>query len=275
MRALAWLVGLLLLCLGIYFQIQVKTGVPEKLPTATDDAGALPEAPRAVAALRNAVRKGERDRWAELIAALSAVEVAQAVSVLEDLSLRTMDRDMLKQILQALEVGGGGQGVRLLYRIGKRENDLAGIAAVRLSRVHDRGAALDLVDVFEREEGAGPFAAAATRALGQTRLRHYVPRLIDLGREGMDLGVRLAAVDGLGAIADPDALPVLIDLLADSGAKVRRHAIRALSRIRSPRAIEALETFLQGKPSPPPLEASLAEDSLARQRGESRGPWRQ
>jgi len=276
MRVLAWLMGLVLLCLGIYLQIEVKTSAPERLESAPDDARALPpEEPAAVAALRAAIRNGETDSWPEpeLIKALSSVESAQAVSVLDDLSLQTTDRDVFKQILQALETAGGVEAVRLLYRIGKKENDLAELAAVRLSRIHDRAAAVALVDVLEREGGVGPFAAAATRALGRTRLRHYVPRLIELAREG-DLGVRLAAVDGLGAIADSDALPILIDLLRDPGARVRRQAIRALSRIRSPGAIEALEGFLQTTPSPPPFEASLAQDSLARQRGVNPGPWR-
>jgi HEAT repeat protein len=264
MKALSWLVGLLLLCLGIYLQIQLKMSPSE-------DARVSPEESATAVALRAAIGEGETDRWLELIEALAVEKLAEA-SVLEDLLLRTTDRDVLKQILQVLETTGEAEGVHLLYRIGKRDSDLAELAAVRLSRVHTRAAVPALVEVLDLEGRGGLFAAAATRALGQTRLRHHVPRLIELAREG-DLDVQLAALDGLGTIADLEALPVLIHLLKDPGARVRRHTIRALSRIRSPRAVVALEEFLRGKPSPPPFEVSLVEDSLARQRGENPGPW--
>ncbi len=159
--------------------------------------------------------------------------------------------------------------MRALHEIGRADPEIIEDAAVRVSRVSGRDAEPALLEVLDREAEKGPLAAAAVHALGRTCLRSNVPRLALIASQGKDGRVKLAAIDALGSIADPEALPTLISLLEDPEPRARRQAIRALGRIRAERAREALEEhILRLEERPSPLEESLAREAVARLRGE-------
>ncbi|MBI4606487.1 MAG: HEAT repeat domain-containing protein, partial [Planctomycetes bacterium] len=219
--------------------------------------------------LRDALRGAGAADWPALLAGLASLsgpEARPAVPLLVELASRPGGAEALPAVLRALERIGGPEAARALHALGRERPEAAEDAAARLSRIEDRDAAPALLEVLEAEGGRGPFAAGAARALGRTRLRAHVQRLAALAAGAADLRVREAAVEALGEVADPEALPALERLLEDPEARVRRPAIRALGRIRAPRSFAALEALLAREP--PPLEESIAKEALARLRGE-------
>lgn len=209
----------------------------------------------------------------EAIEALPEADVRRGATALAALAESTEDPETIQAILRALERGGGSESVRALHQIGRRLPSPEG-AAVRLSRLRGRDAAPALLEVLDAERGEGALAAAAVRALGRTGLRSLLPRLLEAARVGKDPAVRVEAVEALGTIADPDALPLLVSLLEDPDGRIRQKAIRSLGRIRKPESVAALEQFLRGSAArAPPLEEVLAREALSVLRGEPLGPW--
>jgi HEAT repeat protein len=71
--------------------------------------------------------------------------------------------------------------------------------------------------------------------------------------------VRRNAVESLGALRAPDAVPRLCELVEnDPVAGVQRAAITALARLRDPRAVPILVAHLERRRTAPPLDAIWA-----------------
>ena len=80
--------------------------------------------------------------------------------------------------------------------------------------------------------------------VGQLRALEAVPRLIELLPAPATPQVRAAAAAALGATAHPDAVPALLQALADPMREVRVQAAWALGRIGDPRAVGPLDAVL-------------------------------
>jgi HEAT repeat protein len=255
-RPLGGGLGLALLAAGVYLQSRPReAAAPEP---------ALHAESAAVSALQ-AWQRGEREDPDRFLDALGKDD-APAAPLLAGALASPLARETEAAALHALERIGGPSGVKALHEIGAMRPDLAADCVVRLSRIEGRDAAPALLEVLDAEREVGPFSAAAVRALGKTTLRSLVPRLSSLALAALDPRVREEAAAALGAIADPDGLPALIRLLEDREPRVRLQAIRAVGRIRTQDAASSLEAFLSAKP--PALERVIAQEALARLRGE-------
>jgi HEAT repeat protein len=72
----------------------------------------------------------------------------------------------------------------------------------------------------------------AAEYLGTIRSRAAVPKLVDAARAGEPMRLRYAAMTSLGAIGDPAALAVLLEVLRDGPAPLRRVAADAIAQLR-------------------------------------------
>src|SRR5438067_2353685 len=107
-----------------------------------------------------------------------------------------------------------------------------------LSRIKDPGSARALLPLLEH--GDSNIAQAAIEALGALKAREAVPGLIRL--LDADLWLQFAAVAALGEIGDPRAVQPLLDAVPND--MLSEPAVDALGRIASPDALPRLLTLL-------------------------------
>ena len=89
---------------------------------------------------------------------------------------------------------------------------------------------------------------AAVTALGELAQPSAVPVLIQCATaEDEDRLVREAAVAALGAIADPQGLPVLLDLVASAPPQIRRRCVAALTVFEGPEVEAAIRAAAQDR----------------------------
>jgi len=87
--------------------------------------------------------------------------------------------------------------------------------------------------------------------LSQRRTHLAVPALIEvLHRRPREIDVLVAAVNALGSIGDPRALPALVEAARAGAGPVRRAALRALATIDPVRAAPILRDARARDPSP-------------------------
>ncbi len=282
MRKSFWLVGAGLLVGGVALQLdfgQDGAGVRPGSPPPSDPPLTRPRS-TVSPALRATDRRLEAilsapslaADWASVLDEVLPPGTPETVSLLRRLVERYPAPEIAQQVFRALESLGGVEAVRALYEIGRERQDLTTGAAVRLSRVRGRAAAPALLEIIRDRTAPDEFVAAALRCLGHTTLRHPVDEIraiaIDTKRP---LGVRVAAVEALGSIADPVALPGLISLLKSPQRLLRRQAIRSVGRIRASESIAALEDVVRTGPND--QERLMAREALARLRGEPLLRW--
>lgn len=259
-------------------EVRAPASTPGRQPSAAPPPRAVSEVSEAqlLERLEAARRGGDSRALEEATRRLGEVGTDRAVRALVDLfDGPASDDGVRRAALRALERIGGAAAVDALAGMARQTSDaeLRAQAEVRLSRIDDRSAAPALVRLVEEEKRRGPLATAAVRALGKTRLRSQVALLLELGREGQDEALRIAAVDALGRVGDPEAVEGVGALLQGPAGRLRRSAIRALGRIRADEALRFLEGFLEGEP--PDFERNLAEEAIAAQKGlADRSPFR-
>jgi HEAT repeat protein len=87
----------------------------------------------------------------------------------------------------------------------------------------------------------------AVRTAASWRSPALAPYLLERLEHDLAGHVRLAAIDALGAIEVPEALPVLATLTADDDPDVAGAAIRALGRYRVPAAVEVVDRVARAR----------------------------
>lgn len=216
--------------------------------------------------------------------------LAKALAAAPELSVRA-------EVFRALEQIATPAAVELLVRTVRESPDDRAQALSRLARIDARDAAPALARVLDLPDASPELVAAATRALGRTRLREHLPRIAkliaaaaspsphetaasdgtapspraDANPERDPDAVVLAATEALGDIADPDGVGALEVALGSSSAAVRRAAVRSLGKIHAPAAVQALETFAAS--SADSREQDLARQALAGLAGEPSSPF--
>jgi len=133
----------------------------------------------------------------------------------------------------------GPYAVPHLVALSRGENAEVAMFAVQiLSRIKDRGSAQALLPLLEH--GDSNIAQAAIEALGALKAREAVPGLIRL--LDADLWLQFAAVAALGEIGDPRAVQPLLDAVPND--MLSEPAVDALGRIASPEALPRLLALL-------------------------------
>lgn len=118
--------------------------------------------------------------------------------------------------------------------------DMLRLSVDRLSRSHEA----ELFRLLELQEDI--IAAGAARLVGRLRPEGAAPRLAELLRR-TEPRVRLAAVEGLVALASGEAAALLQDLLQDEARQVRLAAVRGLATLRFAGARDLLAEALQSR----------------------------
>jgi len=133
----------------------------------------------------------------------------------------------------------GPYAVPHLVALSRGENAEVAMFAVQiLSRIKDPGSAQALLPLLEH--GDSNIAQAAIEALGALKAREAVPGLIRL--LDADLWLQFAAVAALGEIGDQRAVQPLLDAVPND--MLSEPAVDALGRIASPEALPRLLTLL-------------------------------
>ncbi len=164
-----------------------------------------------------------------------------------------------------------GPGERLLAVLaGDGEGAVRAAAAEALGGLPGESALAErvtaaLLDATDHDDAR--VVEAAVTALGELPPRPaVVARLLGMAaEETADKLVREAAVASLGALADPAAVPVLLELLATGPPQVRRRAVVALTVFDDP-AIEA--ALRRATADRNPMVREVAEMVVGHQRGD-------
>lgn len=146
------------------------------------------------------------------------------------------------EVLRAMGNLGGSVCIALLPLLADPSPDVRTAAAEALGRCAGQDVAQQLSAALDREEEAGP-RGALLRAYGRAAGPDAVPRL-SAALDDADEGVRLAAIEGLGATGDPVALPHLAGALERSGPEALT-ALRALGDVGHPDGAPLLEPWLR------------------------------
>jgi len=182
-----------------------------------------------------------------------------ALRAIERLPTRPLKLDLCKEVLSfgALDVRSwvvdylervGGEGAAaLLAEVLLKDQDaqIRQQAAWRLGADTIAGPS-NVAPLFDAYHGSDsmPFRAACAASLyklGQESPAFEV--VLQLGRllESPDGGTRRAAVENLGCLGSPVAIPLLAQAIRDSNSDVRSSAVDGLFNTRSPEAIPILE----------------------------------
>ena len=189
-----------------------------------------------------AAHRGERGKWRRISAlrVLARAEHPEGLPLL-DRALRDPDPDVLDAAVAILGEIGNEQAARTLVEALRAGAYSRSRIAAQLDRF--RLPILDLVrpllgDADPKVRFWG--AALAARYRGAPGLDDDVSRLA----ADLDASVRAAAVETLGAIGGPAALPACVRLLADPEWFVSAHAARAVGELRGVEAAERVAALL-------------------------------
>lgn len=143
---------------------------------------------------------------------------------------------------QYLKTGGQGRGHA---------------AAARIAQLGERGIE-GLQAILEDPQATGKELGAAMRLAGEIGAPELAGRLLELAGAGQPLPIRLAALEGIGSMGGTDAVPVLLESLADENPEIRIAALHAVGRADASdlvAQVESLATSGSGEERPEALAA--------------------
>jgi HEAT repeat protein len=197
----------------------------------------------ALAELRSR-RRWRRARAADLLGRMhSARSVDPLISALHDPS-----PDVRAVAARSLAASGDQRAVVALSAVLVDESQWAASAVV----AYLLGMGAEVVPILSEivarandgDQDARQTAITAVRVLGETRDPQATPILLDLLARSADLDLRARAAAALGAIGDPQTLPALLPALRDPAWQVRAQAARSLGLLGSSRAVFALQSAI-------------------------------
>jgi len=162
---------------------------------------------------------------------------------------RARDPELRKRAALKLGEAGGRRALKPLLSL-LHDPDWS----VRVAAIEALGAAAHpsmvepLMATIRDAEKAGHPSGAEVRAAAVAALQRAGPAAGALLRQSaVDRNPRLreAAIEALGGIGDPEAIPTLVAALGDDRSNVRQAAARALARARTPDSVTALIASLQ------------------------------
>lgn len=232
--------------------------------------------------------------------ALRSTNVKAAATAAENLG-KTKDPQALEALLDGLALGLHPRvAVAAIEAIAVHKDPRTYDAIVYYLRYRDpqvRAAAVRAVAAFPADEKAlGPILsaladsskevrAAAIAAVQARRILQAIEPLLELLKRGDE-----AAVDALGALANPDVAKVLGDLIgvapdallaktlgrillrADFGPEAARvQVVRTLGKVPGPQAVAELDAYVQAIPENPPRQSRREAKAFVQARRQERG----
>jgi HEAT repeat protein len=197
----------------------------------------------ALAELRSR-RRWRRARAADLLGRMhSARSVDPLISALHDPS-----PDVRAVAARSLAASGDQRAVVALSAVLVDESQWAASAVV----AYLLGMGAEVVPILSEivarandgDQDARQTAITAVRVLGETRDPQATPILLDLLARAAALDLRARAAAALGARGDPQTLPALLPALRDPAWQVRAQAARSLGLLGSSRAVFALQSAI-------------------------------
>lgn len=197
--------------------------------------------------LRELLAAAERPQVSAALVMMAAMDPASVDDALRDEVVAYISHDddaLAGAAIEAVGRLGTGAAVHPLFRRCGDRGPLGEQAASALIDVvrHDSPAGASMLDALLHEPwpSAGALASNLCRIVRQLGLRGHVPNLVALSSSD-DVDVRLAAVQGLGALSGTqEGVAVLSLALADEDARVRAAACRSLGALEAEEACEAL-----------------------------------
>lgn len=164
-----------------------------------------------------------------------AAEAQAKCAIARDTNAPSMHRQIAVR-----ELGHEPSAVATLVELlGDRDAEVVRVAAFALGEMHVREALSGLLELLEREPRVAADALAGVLTPEDSA---PVARLLPLLGHA-DRQVRIAALNALGAIRSPDAVPAVIELLQDRDAGLYWFAIQVLAATGDRRAVEPLRAL--------------------------------
>lgn len=162
--------------------------------------------------------------------------------------------------IEALSKGAGAELMAIVGNEALPENERRD-ALSRASAVLDRDEILGLYD-FALGAGTPAMQRDAIGGFARLKARDGISRMAEVATSGAEDETLVALAEALAKIGGDEAQPVLVSLLAIESPDVRAAAAKALGRIGSPAAIEALRP-LSLEPLGHPDAKAAASDAIA------------
>lgn len=170
-----------------------------------------------------------------MIKALGLIDDSDAAAVLSELYGANDQFSMQKEIIVALgKRPEGRSGQTLSGLLNSADNRVGMVAAQGL--VGRPEAIPVLAEAVVSEETDSDVRREAIRSLGLAKSADAMGSLADVALAGRDNLVRLTAIQELGRSYGGSSLDTLEALLADPDEKIRSNAVKAIFRVKTPRA---------------------------------------
>jgi HEAT repeat protein len=154
------------------------------------------------------------------------------------------DPELRKRAALTLGEAGGRRALKPLVGLLHDPEWSVRVAAIEaLGATAHPSAVEPLIGAIRDAEKASSPAAAQVRAAAVAALQRIGPAaasLLRLAASDRSPRLREAAIEALGGIGDPEAVPTLVAALGDERSNVRQAAARALARARTPDCVTAL-----------------------------------
>lgn len=179
-----------------------------------------------------------------IVRALTGLKDARAVPKLAAMSKDEELADRRLYVIESLWKSGGAAAAGPLIDLLKDKNTwMAGQAASALAAVKPRSAVGPLIAALKHKDEKVRISAA--HALGQIGDRRAVQPLAELITPASPADVRVGAAEAIGDIKDPASLRYLVLALADAHGLVRIRAVQGLGHLKAPGAVPVLLELLK------------------------------
>lgn len=182
--------------------------------------------------------EGDEARWPAALAVAQANPHPAQWAFL-DRCLRHASGDIRRAAVQAVAAQPRGDAVEVITPFLRDPVVGVRVAAIgALARRHPREVREILLEHVDRDAASRP---QTIRAFADMKDAGVAPHLIEMFRSGgHDEPTRLAIIDALAELREPAAEPLIVRLLADGDAEIRRTAVKALGSFGSSTAIRHL-----------------------------------
>ena len=114
-----------------------------------------------------------------------------------------------------------------------------------LGKVGGSGEAVYLTEYLDREDLSVSQKQALVRVLGELKATETYDKLVEIAQDTEEnTFMRMYSAEAIGAMENPDAIPVLLDLYEDTDPNMRIYVIKGLAHF--PQDADARKTIIQG-----------------------------
>lgn len=114
-----------------------------------------------------------------------------------------------------------------------------------LGKVGGQSEAVYLVEYLDREDLSVPQKQSLVKVLGELKATETYDKLVDIAQDkDENTFMRMYSAEAIGAMENPDAVPILLELYEDTDPNMRIYVIKGLSHF--PQDADARKTIIQG-----------------------------